>query len=128
MLKLSQMLRQLLTTLSITLAILSSAVVVVALTSCTQIQVKNSPWYGDKGSLGAHWVDLFDANTGDIPKAQWDVLRFGMVCSSADNLENLLTDIEKMCDTQQTCTIEQEAVLRKNMHDLHRFRMEFHHP
>lgn len=70
--------------------------------SCA-VQIKNQRWYGDAGDDGAVWFETLTNATGDVDKADWDKLRFGMVCSVAQNYADLKAVLEKLCHETNNC-------------------------
>jgi hypothetical protein len=49
--------------------------------------------------------------TRDLTKAEWDSLRFGMVCTKADTFADWKSVIEKLCSKTGICDYQTKAVL-----------------
>lgn len=83
-------------------------VIVLALSvlSCSRqkIVVKDYEFFGDKGRFGATKVwSLSTERPGvKIPKSQWDEIRIGMVCTKAENITDIQTNIDKLCAANTT--------------------------
>lgn len=58
------------------------------------------------GSLGAACFHTLTDAKRDIPKSDWDDLRFGQVCTTAANLADTKAVIEKLCSMTNVCTFE----------------------
>lgn len=76
------------------------------LSSCGTVVIKDQEDCGDMGSLGATCFHTLSSETRDIPKAQWDDERFGMVCTKASNIADTKAAIEKLCSVSNDCTYE----------------------
>lgn len=77
----------------------------LALSGCAGVTINDYPIYADKGSLGAaeaHTID--DVPVEQVPKIQWDDMRFGMLCMGADAWADYKKDVEKVCATSHLCT------------------------
>lgn len=83
---------------------------ILVLSSCAKIVVKDQEWCADKGPLGAHCFTTLSKNERDIKKADWDKLaigqdhRFGKVCSDVENFTELRATILKLCKITKRCT------------------------
>lgn len=86
--------------------LLSTLTVASLLNSCAVVQIKDEIIYGDKGSLGAHYVHTLSDEKGDIPKSQWDDLRFGMLCWSSTAYGDWKAVIEQECSLAKNCNYQ----------------------
>jgi len=75
----------------------------LALASCNKIKIQDSQWCGDIGSQGAVCFNTLSSGEKDIPKAVWDVQRFGMVCTSSATFADWKATIEKLCSVAKDC-------------------------
>jgi hypothetical protein len=65
------------------------------------------------GEDGATCFHTFTPDTRDLTKPEWDELRFGQLCTSADTFADWKVTIEKLCSASQRCTYKQAKNLRK---------------
>lgn len=96
-------------------------VILFVLTSCGNVTIKNQEWCGDLGSLGA---ECFSTNTDDersLNKPEWDALRVGWVCSSADNFGDVKKAILKLCEKCRCCSFDTKSQVVKFDDDLNKF-------
>jgi hypothetical protein len=70
------------------------------------VQISDSEWCGDAGSLGASCFHTLSDQERDIEKDQWDQERFGMVCTSAETLAEWKAAILKLCKDTKRCDYE----------------------
>ncbi len=63
------------------------------------------------GELGATCVRTLSDETRDMDKAQWDVERFGMVCTDRTNFASWKKAILKLCRKNPLCDFETRAAL-----------------
>lgn len=70
---------------------------------CTQIQISDDTFYADKGPLGAVEIHTLTAGTTDISPAQWNNLRFGMICTDENTFAKWKADIETLCSYTSEC-------------------------
>lgn len=68
------------------------------------------------GTQGASCVHTLSTMKEDIPEPEWDDVRFGMLCTSADNFADIKTEIEKLCSVSGKCTYDMKAQI-KNFFD-----------
>ena len=54
--------------------------------------------------MGAACMHMMSPSERDIPKAQWDTMRFGYGCISQDDYGALNGELEKLCETTKLCT------------------------
>lgn len=59
------------------------------------------------GPEGAHGFFTLDPDDNrDLSKKQWDALRFGMFCTSAESLGNIKATIHTLCSITNRCTYD----------------------
>lgn len=82
---------------------------------CASVQIKDEEFCGDQGELGATCFHTLTDETRDLSKADWDALRFGQVCSSAQTFADWKASILKLCKVSKACTYEQKKLLNQFM-------------
>jgi len=75
----------------------------VLLTACSSIIIKDELGCADIGSQGATCAHLFSPDTKDIPKPEWDDIRFGQICFSSDAVGDFKQEIESLCSECNCC-------------------------
>jgi len=88
-------------------------VIVVAVSSCARVQVKDGEFCGDLGSEGAVCFNLLSDGVREISANDWDDERFGMICSKAETFTNLKTVAIQLCNTTKRCSYEEKQNLIK---------------
>ena len=96
----------------------------VLLSSCAEIKIKDSEFCGDKGRLGATCFKTLSGSTREIPLADWDVERFGMMCSSASTFSGWKSAIQKLCEYSGRCTYKTEERVKKFGRKIRKFKKE----
>jgi len=77
------------------------------LPSCAKVTVKNTEWCGDLGEYGASCFNTLDDDERDIPKKEWDEIRYGMLCTKAEYYSDWKSTIEKLCKLAKSrCTYD----------------------
>jgi hypothetical protein len=82
----------------------------LTLNACGSVAVKDETLYFDEGSSGAHVAHFLTPGTSDIEKDQWDFLREGMVCLSAQAFGDFKKEFEQMC-TLITCDYQTRQIM-----------------
>ena len=77
-------------------------VLFTSLTSCT-VALHDQRWCGDMGQYGATCFHTLTTDKETMTKEQWDVVRFGMVCSEAQSFADNKAAIEKLCHDTKEC-------------------------
>lgn len=78
------------------------------LEACT-VKVQDSEFCADLGALGATCFHLLSSAHRDLSPAQWQKIRFGQLCETADAFANLKAVIETLCQNSAgSCTYEQK--------------------
>jgi len=75
-------------------------------TSCGDVNIKDEVWYADKGLLGAVELHTLTNDMKDIPKLDWDNMRFGMLCTSTDTFAEIKSELETLCSYGDDCTYD----------------------
>ena len=78
------------------------------LSACADVQVKDHEFCADMGADGATCAHTLTSATRDIDKANWDQLRFGMICESSDSFADWKAVIEQLCSVSGRCTYEEK--------------------
>lgn len=91
---------------------------ILLLTSCSTVPVKDHIIYGDEGKFGATAVHTLFTDTPPVfyTKADWDILRLGMVCTQASDLAEIQKTVDILC-TQNPgqCNYEVQGKLKAAM-------------
>lgn len=82
----------------------------LAAMSC-KVEIKDAEWCFDMGPLGAHCFYSNSNNERDLSKEQWDKERFGMACTSSDNLAEIIKVQLKLCNRTKSCRKEIKTIL-----------------
>ncbi len=82
-------------------------------TSGCDIVVKDIAWMVDMGPLGAVEIHTLSDVERNVPKAQWDKERFGMLCTSSDNFAEQKKLILKLCEESKSCKFEDQKKVKK---------------
>lgn len=102
--------------------LLSIALVLFAVSGCgSPEKVRDRIFYGDKGKFGATAVHTLrtDIPPKRIYKAEWDDLRIGMICGTADDINDLIVLIDKLCNKDSNnCDYEAVEGAKKAMRQL----------
>jgi hypothetical protein len=93
-----------------------------ALNGCGTVNIKDFEACQDLGEYGAHCAHFLTPATRDIPKAQWDEMRFGQFSITYQTLADLKADIEKLCNVSKKCTYEQQQQIAKIQKTLDGFK------
>ena len=103
--------------LSVALVILFALI----LSSCGNVQVKNTEWCADIGPLGATCFNTLNDDTRDLDELEWEYERFGYVCTSPDDFAEIRKVIEKLCSSTRRCDFEDQKKIKnffKKMDDI----------
>lgn len=102
--------------------ILSLCIVSFVLAACSnKIQIPDIALKWDAGQKGAFVTHLVSATEVEIPKAQWDLERFGHACISSDDVSLVLAAIEKLCgELNGMCTYEQRKQIQDTISKISR--------
>ncbi len=97
----------------------------LALSGCSQVEIKDIEGCVDKLMLGAHCAHTLTTETREIPGPIWNAMpdphadpaapptsRFGRVSISLTSLGDIKTMIEQLCSKTE-CTKEQKALIKK---------------
>jgi hypothetical protein len=106
----------------ISLALLVASFTMMVLSGCGQVVIRDHELCGDEGSLGAECYHTLTPDHRVIHKSQWDDERFGMICTSADNVADDKAAIEKLCNETKKCTTDQQVQLQRASKFLNRIK------
>jgi hypothetical protein len=84
--------------------------ILFVVSSCARVPIVDSEWYGDKGAFGARATYFIQDKRRNISKAEWDKMRVGMVCTSAETFSNWKKSLMKLCDSNKACYFYSEEV------------------
>jgi hypothetical protein len=73
------------------------------------------------GSQGAACYHALTQDHEDLPKAIWDIRRYGMLCTTGDTFADWKQAIEQLCSYSKNCDYETQTKLQeffKNMEKL----------
>ncbi len=73
---------------------------------CGNVPIQNTEVCWDAGNLGAYCINTLIEDARDIPKPEWDTLRFGMGCMSDTDFGEIKASIEKLCAKPGACSYE----------------------
>lgn len=91
----------------------------ILITSCTQVQIKDEQFCGDLGYQGAHCNNTLTDHPVDLNKSQWDILRYGWICEDADAFTDWKTIIQQLCDKHPSdCDYEALNSLFKKVEEI----------
>jgi len=68
-----------------------------ALSSCSQIEIKDGKWCGSLGDDGAECVWMLSEKFESIPGPRWKKEQVGMVCTPARTFGDLKTSLLQFC-------------------------------
>lgn len=89
-------------------------VILLGLTSCARVAIKDAEWCADQGDFGAQCFNTISDKERYIEKEAWDEIRFGMLCTSSDSFANWKAAIKKLCSVNKNlCTYEEVETLEK---------------
>lgn len=82
------------------------------------------------GSIGAAYFETLTDVSGMVSKDQWDIMRFGMICSDPGVFAENKAVIEKLCYQTGNCTYEMKKQLELffyNVNEIKKVRDERFH-
>ncbi len=74
--------------------------------ACEGYIIPDANWYRDKGSLGARMTNTITGQGRNVPKREWDMIRFGMLCTDEESYGKYKLFIERVCARTKKCSIE----------------------
>jgi hypothetical protein len=80
--------------------------------SCAHYKVYDKEVCGDLGDYGAHCNHTLVDKPRDIPKAQWDRERVGMLCLTSEGFNDTETVIDQFCQDNPRCDFVTRESLR----------------
>lgn len=91
--------------------LLISLCVSVTSAGCGTVKVYDREVCGDLGSAGARCTHTLVDKVRDVPKAQWDRERVGMLCMSSQAYSDAESAVEQLCAVYQ-CDYQTRESLR----------------
>lgn len=85
----------------------------VSTLSCSKVKISDGEWCGDAGKEGAYCFHTLSDGERDVPKEQWDLERFGMICTKSENFAQWKSAILKLCKHSKVCKLEVEEAVNK---------------
>lgn len=82
---------------------LLSLFILANLSGCAEVPIIDSEWVGDIGEDGGVAFHTLTDESRDIPKADWDLERFGMLCTKSETFADWKGVIEKLCRSTYRC-------------------------
>lgn len=92
------------------------------ISSCSQIVIKDQEYCADAGPLGASCVHTQTDETRDLTPAEWQVERFGMVCSTGEAYSDNVAVILKACRICKCCSYDAKKKITKFKKNLETFQ------
>lgn len=80
--------------------------IVCFMQGCVSITIPDSEWCGDMGPQGAACFHTLAQTERDVPKAQWDLEREGMICTQSSTFASWKATIEKLCHDDSSCNYQ----------------------
>jgi hypothetical protein len=94
--------------------LLISLFAVTSLSCAPKITIYDKRICADVGDDGAHCNHTLVEKPEDIPKAQWDKERFGMLCADSQGFSDTETAIDQICETNLIqCDYKMRAKLKE---------------
>lgn len=84
-----------------------------ALSCSSSVIITDDEFCGDMGKYGATCAHTLKPDTRDIPKPEWDALRFGWICSSPASFANKKRELEQLCARPGSCTLVEKAIQKR---------------
>jgi hypothetical protein len=84
-----------------------------SLASCSTVVIKDAEFCADAGELGAFCFNTLSEKERDIPKADWDTERFGMICTKAEHFAEWKAAILKLCRKNPICTYDMAREVKR---------------
>lgn len=97
---------------------------VLNLSACSRVHILDHEICGDKGELGASCFHMLSDGHREIPLAEWDEERFGMLCLKADAYANFKAALLKLCDETDRCTWEDKQQIMAIGTKLNQFKAQ----
>lgn len=79
--------------------------------ACSRVEIKNTQWWGDEGTLGATSFDTLDQSSSHLDKLAWDKIRLGMVCGTAAAFTELKREVETFCNNTNECDYQTQQLM-----------------
>lgn len=85
------------------------------LSGCSQVQIKDEIFYGNKGMLGAVEFHTLTTGTKEISFEDWMKLirNNALICSSVDTFGDAKVAFEQLCSVCNCCTADTTAAVDK---------------
>lgn len=91
------------------LLLLSLCALILVMTSCDAVPIKDVEACADAGALGASCFHSLSDKTRDLTPPQWAEVRYGWLCMSTDDWTNWKQAIETLCQNNRgECSYEDQ--------------------
>lgn len=90
-----------------------SALLLLALSVACTVHVKDEEFCVDAGPDGATCFHSLSDAQRDVPKASWDIERFGQICETPQTFADWKSVIDSLCQNTGDCTYKQAAQVKK---------------
>lgn len=93
----------------------------IALSSaaCGRVSVHDAEVCVDLGAAGGHCANTLTDGSRDIPKAAWDIDRFGWFCMRPIAFTSTETALDQLCNETTLCDYTAREALRKTLERVH---------
>ena len=98
--------------------------IALTLVSCTSVYIKDQAWFVDKGILGAVEIHTLKNGIKEIPRAEWDEQRFGMLCITRDTFAEIKKEYEKLC-SRTKCNYEQQMIFERILQQINDMELKY---
>ena len=101
-----------------TLKLLFPVLSILTLSACAKVEINDHEWCTDMGSQGATCFHTMTTQTRDIPKSEWDDLRFGNTCTAdpqsnpGATMADMKSVIERLCIISKRCNYQTQQAIR----------------
>lgn len=93
-----------------------SGSMLLLLSGCRHVTIKNDPFCADAGRFGAECFYTLSDEEFSLDKFQWDQKRVGQICSATENpgegFKNLKSALEKLCSDSNKCDLETKTMIQ----------------
>tara|TARA_R110000868_G_scaffold291143_1_gene551532 strand:+ start:226 stop:594 length:369 start_codon:yes stop_codon:yes gene_type:complete len=90
--------------------------------SCSQVQIKDSEWFGNLPDGSAIAFHFLTPENRELSREQWDQERVGMVCTKSDNFGDWKAALEKLCRVSGKCSYQTKKKISQFIYRMNSFR------
>lgn len=88
------------------IGMLSAILLLLSLSSCARVPIKNTEWCGDMGPNGAQCFHTLSDESRTLSATEWENERFGMICATSKDFGEFKKVITNLCRISKRCTYE----------------------